>query len=192
MTCPTDVSTPVVGELKYVWAWPAKAPQAAEAMPPNSIPAEFLEQQNRSRSIDRVIPARGGRPGAILLTTGVAHDEATGRPLWMGQSALEHRPLADRSRMLIGTPPQFVPKLLNAPLAPGAHDCDRPGCHSLPRGDADLGRRYDRAAAGKAGRARPIDRQPRWTRPLPWHVWLDEASSDRPRFWSRLGSPCST
>ena len=158
-------------ELKDLWVWPAPAPKSPL---PDSIPADFQERQNRARSVDRIIPASGGRPGAILLTTGVAHDEATGRPVWMSQPALEHRPLSDRSPMLMGPPPQFVPKLLDAgalsrPVLMLATGLGATVCREAMPATAEGTIAPPRGRLAVPGRS--ID-DPRWTRPLPWRIWL--------------------
>ncbi len=160
-------------ELKDLWVWPAPAPRLT---PPNSdaAMAAVMQRRDRSRSVDRILPASGGRSGAILLTTGVAHDAATGRPVWKDQPALERRPSADRSSEFMAPPPQFVPKLLDAgagsrPVLTLATGLGATVCREAMPTTAEGAIAPPRGRLAVPGRS--ID-DPRWTRPLPWRIWL--------------------
>ncbi len=112
--------------------------------------------------IDRILPASAGRPGEVIVYPAVGLAGSTGQPQWAGQA-----PLWDLA-------PSFSPKLLdrgNATRLPlliadglGATVCRV----ALPT-DAD-----GKIAAPRGALARPVIMRddPRWTRPLPWQIWL--------------------
>jgi hypothetical protein len=124
---------------------------------------EIWSRSDESASIDQILPASAGRPGAVIMNPGAcALDGATGEPRWTGQAPL------------VALPAQFAPELLDpgdAARLPllianglGATVC-RVALPTTPQGAIAPPR-------GKRVKVRRLADDPRWTRPLPWLMWL--------------------
>ena len=161
-------------ELKEVWAWPARP----RTVNPSDLPRaeEIAGRLRQGRTIERMLPAVGGRPGAVVITPGLAIDSSTARPRWTGQAALVHSVAPDQAPDRSGAP--FAPKLLDpgdsggSPLLIG-NGLGATVCRMGMAADA-----AGRIAAAKGRLAVPVadgvGGDPRWVRPLPWWSWLHE------------------
>jgi hypothetical protein len=126
-------------DLKDLWSWPTK-----------------------SATVEQILPASPGGPGAVIIHPALALDGATGQPRWTGQSPL------------FFWPPSIAPKVLDPGGSTGRVRLIETSEHwavsRLAMPTAPQG--TPAPPLGTLVRRGEIPGDPRWTRPLPWLAWL--------------------
>jgi hypothetical protein len=113
-------------------------------------------------SVERILPPSQGQRCMVLISPALALDGATGTPRWTGQAPLIYWPPSIVPRLLdpgnAARPPLLISNGMAATFCRVAMPTTPDGKLAPPRG-----------TPVQPGRIRD---DPRWTRPLPWLIWL--------------------